>query len=227
MIEKGTAERFTQYMRKYPELYEQLANIVKENIPKSVKKPTIIDLGVGPGLLSIQMRKKIKNAKIIGVDPNKELVNQDKDIHYGFCHKMPFEKESFDFITLISVFEHIHPTKYQESISEINRVLRSNGLLFVQMPNPKFPVEFHTRLPFFGYLPESVQQIYLDIFKIERSFWSIDMKFFTNLAIENGFEVLKTENYVYPKEVIPKRFRPFYFITQVFPMGHYSLLVKK
>ncbi|MGC9780296.1 MAG: methyltransferase domain-containing protein [Candidatus Heimdallarchaeota archaeon] len=217
----------SKYKLEYLARYRYWIKIIKALLEKNQTSiENILDIGCQYGIFKDLLGKEL-NLKIIGVDSNKRLINQKRDIYYGYCHKMPFENHNFDFITLISVFEHIHPTIHEESIKEINRVLKLNGLLFVQIPNPKFPIEFHSRLPFFGYLPESVQLKYLKLFRKERSFWSIDLKLFTNLAIKNGFEVLEVENYAYPKDVVPKKFRPFYFITRFFPMGYYSLYIKK
>ena len=207
--------------------YRYWIKIIKALLEQNQSSPeNILDIGCQYGIFKGLLGKEL-NLKIIGVDPNKKLVNQKKDIYYGYCHEIPFKNHNFDFVTLISVFEHIHPTIHEKSIKEINRVLKPNGLLFVQMPNPKFPIEFHSRLPFLGYLPESVQLKYLELFRKEKSFWSIDLELFTNLAIKNGFEVLEVENYTYPKDVVPKKFRAFYFITRFFPMGQYSLYIKK
>lgn len=217
----------SKHKLEYLARYRYLIKIIKGLLEKN--QTTIenaLDIGCQYGIFKDLLGKEL-NLKIIGVDPNKKLINQKKDIYSGYCHKIPFEKHNFDFITLISVFEHIQPKLREESIKEINRALKLNGLLFVQIPNPKFPIEFHSRLPLFGYLPESVKVKYLELFRKKQSFWSIDMKLFTNLAIKNGFEVLEVKNYSYPKDVVPKKFRPFYFITRFFPMGYFSLYIKK
>ena len=73
MIDDKTAIKFEQYMKKYPELYRNLACVVKRYVPKI--KPVIVDLGVGPGLLSQELHSQIPNATIIGVDPNKKMLS--------------------------------------------------------------------------------------------------------------------------------------------------------
>ena len=213
----------SEYAMRYRFWIKIIKNILKE---KDAKFDNILDIGCQYGIFKNMLGEEL-DRKIIGVDPNKELVNHERDVFYGFCHKIPFDDNHFDFITLISVFEHIQPSLREESILEIKRVMKKGGILFVQMPNPKFPLEFHSRVPFFGYLPETTQNEILKMQRKKRTFWSIDMKAFTELALKNGFELMKHEFYNYPKEVVPKLFRPFYFITRIFPMGVYSLYVKK
>ena len=75
VIDRTLAEEFEKYMKKYPELYNYLASIVKRNVLRKTKKPIIIDLGIGPGLLSQKIFEKIPDAIIIGIDPSKEMLN--------------------------------------------------------------------------------------------------------------------------------------------------------
>ena len=96
------------------------------------------------------MLGKYLNQPVIGIDPNKSVINSKKYIYYGYCHKIHFNDATFDLLTVISVFEHINPKLHEESFKEMDRVLSSNALLFVQMPNPRFLIEIHTRLPLLG-----------------------------------------------------------------------------
>lgn len=46
-------------------------------------------------------------------------------------YKFPFEKESFDFIFLTSVFTHMLPSDVENYLSEISRVLKKDGVCFI------------------------------------------------------------------------------------------------
>ena len=70
VIDKTLAEQFTRYMEKHSKLYCSLAIEAREHISKSVKKPVIVDLGMGSGLLSIELNKILPDAKILGIDPS-------------------------------------------------------------------------------------------------------------------------------------------------------------
>lgn len=48
--------------------------------------------------------------------------------------KLPFENEGFDLITMLDVVEHL--STFDLLLSELNRVLRSGGLIYVSTPSP-------------------------------------------------------------------------------------------
>ena len=59
-FDEKTAIHFEKYMKKYPQLYQHLAFLVKNNISSILRKPVILDLGVGPGLLSKEINNVYK-----------------------------------------------------------------------------------------------------------------------------------------------------------------------
>ena len=92
------------------------------------KNPKILDLG------SMDINGTIKNqidfeSKYIGVDlePGKNV-----DVVLENPYKLPFEDNNFDFVISISTFEHIE--FFWESFIEILRVLKSDGLFFLNAP---------------------------------------------------------------------------------------------
>jgi hypothetical protein len=51
LVDDKTADEFTLYMKKFTDLYNALSIIVKKHTTSS--QPYILDLGCGPGLLSV------------------------------------------------------------------------------------------------------------------------------------------------------------------------------
>ena len=49
---------------------------------------------------------------------------------------MPFEKDTFDTITLIAVGGHIPKSKRKDEFIEISRILKTNGLLIMTEGEP-------------------------------------------------------------------------------------------
>jgi ubiquinone/menaquinone biosynthesis C-methylase UbiE len=143
-INEKTVERFSNYMKRYPEFYRNLAGIVKSNIPKNVDKQVIVDLGMGPGLLSLEMSKQISNATIIGIDSSEIMlkmtkINVTKDgfqtIH-GASENIPLKSNSVDII--VSRFSLAYWKKPIESFSEIHRVLKPGGKFILEALNQDF-----------------------------------------------------------------------------------------
>lgn len=65
----------------------------------------------------------------------------------------PFKKDSFDFVWSNAVIEHVGPEKRQELfISEMLRVCKRK--IVFTTPNRWFPMETHTKLPLFHWLPK-------------------------------------------------------------------------
>ena len=122
-------------MRKYQELYDNLADIVKKNIPRKLKSPIIVDLGCGPGLLTQKIFIKTPEVKIIGVDPSRKMLkyasknvnNKNFETRLGSSEEIPVTSETSDII--VSRFSLIYWSKPRESFKEINRVLKPGGII--------------------------------------------------------------------------------------------------
>lgn len=54
-----------------------------------------------------------------------------KGKYKAFEYKFPYENESFDFVSLISVFTHMLPQDMENYLYEITRVLKRNGRCFI------------------------------------------------------------------------------------------------
>jgi len=124
--------------------------------PKGLK---ILDAGSGNGGMVIAFTKA--GADVIGLEISNELidiaekfanannVNPEFILYDG--EKMPFNDNTFDAILSISVLEHVtDPNLY---LSEILRVLKPGGYLYLSFPNRLWPKETHTLLWFIHWLP--------------------------------------------------------------------------
>jgi arsenite methyltransferase len=101
----------------------------------------IVDLGTGPGLLSIQLHRLWPQAKIIGVDLSGEMLeiakkNADQagmsnyETRLGRAEEIPIESNSVDLvITQSSLHEWENP---RQGFSEIFRILKPGGSLILK-----------------------------------------------------------------------------------------------
>lgn len=100
-------------------------------------KGNIIDIATGTGDIAIEIKKRFPDVNVIGYDPSNEMLNiakqknSAKNIKFiqGFCESMPFDSESFDFTTI--TFGIRNTKSVNESLREINRILKKNGLLMI------------------------------------------------------------------------------------------------
>lgn len=143
MISEKTAENFEKYMKNYPELYKELAEVVRSVC--KIPKPIIVDLGCGPGLLSKEIVGIIFDSQIIGIDPNKKMIELAKNnvnskrfkAIEGSSEKIPLDSKSVDI--LVSRFSLPYWSDPQKSFSEIFRVLKTDGIIILEALNKEFP----------------------------------------------------------------------------------------
>jgi ubiquinone/menaquinone biosynthesis C-methylase UbiE len=132
-------------MKKYPLLYKNLAIIVKNYIV--TPKPVILDLGSGPGFLSKELIQRITDGVIIGIDPEKKMLNiakinlkifgQNLRLISGIAEKIPLKKKSVDVV--VSRFSESYWCDQYEVLNEIKRILKPNGYLIIEALNKNYP----------------------------------------------------------------------------------------
>ncbi|MFQ7842628.1 MAG: class I SAM-dependent methyltransferase [Thomasclavelia spiroformis] len=105
----------------------------------------ILDLGTGSGYLSFPIAKKYSNISVIGLDivekalevnrfrAKEEQIRNISFITYNDI-EFPFSDSEFDMV--ISRYALHHFPDIQKSISEVSRVLKRGGFLFVSDPTP-------------------------------------------------------------------------------------------
>lgn len=144
-LNKITVEKFSKYMKKYPKLYFYLASILKKNIDKSVKKPVIVDLGTGPGFLSLEISNLIPNSEVFGIDLSKEMLQKANEnvrksgftILNGSSDNLPLKDGSVDVV--VSRSSLIYWKNPNKSLCEIYRVLKPGGKVIFEDINRNFP----------------------------------------------------------------------------------------
>jgi uncharacterized protein (TIRG00374 family) len=189
-----TAKSFEFYMNKYFYLYQNLAIIVKKFLPEDNKKPTIIDLGTGVGLLLKAIKESIPNSNVIGIDPSESMINLAKEnvkakIIFGSAEKIPINSESVDLV--VTRFTLTYWKNPKKSFKEINRILKKKGKFIIEGLNKDFSkwrlflIKVHMILNKSGL---EIARYHADAYKKAYSL-NIIKKFLT----ENSFEIIFKE----------------------------------
>jgi 2-polyprenyl-3-methyl-5-hydroxy-6-metoxy-1,4-benzoquinol methylase len=137
------------YSDKYPSLIDEkylekfrlklFEDILKEINRKPKVKGSLLDIGCGYGKF---MEMAANNGwDAVGTelyDKACEFINKKKKIkaYYGELKNIEFKENSFDIITLWHVLHHMFNPK--EQLSEIHRILKPEGEVFIRSPNFSF-----------------------------------------------------------------------------------------
>ena len=193
-FDEKECKQFEGYMQKYLYLYRNLVDIVKRYVTTSTH-PVIVDLGVGPGLLSKEMNKMIPDARIIGIDPSEQMIslankNAKIDSRIGSSEQLPLEDESVDVV--VTRYTLTYWKNPNLGFLEISRVLKPNGVFIIEALNKDFSklrLFLIKLLMLFKKSSFSVAQYHVDAYKTAFSIKSV-----VELFEKNGFTIIQRKS---------------------------------
>jgi SAM-dependent methyltransferase len=120
--------------------------LLRLNLLKNLKLGKMV-LSVGCAL-GAELRLLKKHGFItVGLDPERSFLLAGKtgenadDFIQAIGESIPLHDDSFDLVLLFEVLEHA--MKPEAVLKEISRVLKTNGILFLTVPNRFYPFETH------------------------------------------------------------------------------------
>lgn len=167
---------------------------VVKNMPPGGK---LLDVGAGFGAFVIAARREGLDA--VGVEliayevdyarnrlaRETPQLDANKVFYLGDAHKLPFDGEIFDSVTLWNVLEHV--PNAANLLSTVVKVLKPGGCLFIACPNyASFRSEAHYQVFWPPLLPRSIASQYLKLMRKNPSFFEQNIYYRTN------WEVLST-----------------------------------
>lgn len=131
-------------------------------------RSSVLDIGTGSGDIAYELAKFAK--KVTSVD----IVDERKEKRgYTFelakDEKLPFKDESFDVVITNHVVEHT--PDQSKHISEVMRVLKPGGFIYIATPNKFWLSDPHYKLPFISWMPRGMSAKYLHL--IQKAKWDI------------------------------------------------------
>ena len=99
----------------------------------------LLDIGTNMGFFL--RNAKNKGWDIYGVEPSPSLSEMAMEyfglnVKTAFLEDARFENGFFDIVTMTDVFEHL--TQPKKVLSEISRILKPDGIIFIKVPNALF-----------------------------------------------------------------------------------------
>jgi ubiquinone/menaquinone biosynthesis C-methylase UbiE len=110
-------------------------DLLEKNLNRKIHFRNAIDIGCsGNSFLYLLKKKFHKSFLDLAILPLKQY--SSNNFSYPICGDvlyLPYRDESFNFITVLDVLEHIKDDEY--AVSEISRILKKDGLLIITVPN--------------------------------------------------------------------------------------------
>jgi SAM-dependent methyltransferase len=190
-------------------LSETLTDLVRVHAPENARRG--LDVGCQNGWTTDRY-SALTGFDWVGIDPALDEPQRSPEgieLNPGTADKLDFPDDTFDVVMLANVYEHILPERRVASFAEIRRVLGPGGVVVGQIPNPYFPIESHSRLPFMGWLPVRAQRVYWKLSPVdwEHDFYVVTPKHLRRDAAAGDLEAAMVRKFNYPPEVIPKAVR--------------------
>ena len=114
----------------------------------SINPFSFCDIGCAYGSVLNSISKKYKDGCFIGVDPGVNSIeiakknSNHKDVKFfvGHSHNLPVEDKSIDVVILRMVLQWIPRSKIIQTIGEVDRILKDNGVIYLQDFFPNRPI---------------------------------------------------------------------------------------
>lgn len=122
---------------------EWIYNTIEQGRPKN-EKVKILDVGAGTGNITNPLGL-IENSEVLGIDVHQPTLdiaikaNKFPNVSYRFQYLQDCPIESYDFIILTEVLEHI--PGYEEILSYIGKNSKKSMKLLITVPNGRGPFE--------------------------------------------------------------------------------------
>ena len=166
-------------------LYQEVFSVLSTHVKK--KNPKLLDVACGVG--RFLMEAKSENYEIFGIDISDKAVaiareKTGAEITRASVENMRYRANSFDVVTCIGSLEHFADPK--KALKEMSRVLRSEGVCLLHVPNLMFVGHIYMTLRD-GSMPSEDGQYFSEEYRTYQG-WK-------DLIESNDFKIVKGDTY--------------------------------
>ncbi len=213
-----------EYQENFINLYEHLHrpefkdhkqgkfNYILEILNLHNRDGICLDLGCSNGIIAKNLAKQFR--QVVGSDIDlialKEANAERPDaLHFisGDAMALPFGNQSVDAIVCSQTYEHVPSS--EKLFSEMDRVLKNEGIVLFSGPNKMFPIEPHYFLPFLHWFNQKTADAYLKFtgkgdhyYERSRTYWDLKKVFINYEIIDVLKYVLEFYSQTSPKTIV-------------------------
>jgi|ERR1700733_4866125 SAM-dependent methyltransferase len=115
------------------------ASILERYLDRKGTPPRILDVGCGTGYSLSWLGRLYRTDHTYGIDVSQHAADiwNSRDLHtaaIASASDLPFESNQFDLVTCFDVVYQFSPDRSRRALSEIHRVLKPGGLVFIREP---------------------------------------------------------------------------------------------
>lgn len=125
-----------------------------------LSKCRVLDIGTGSGHIIQDISQICKSATSVDLYDERQAKSKYKFKKVSDEH-LPFANNSFDVVITNHVIEHVRNQKLH--LSEIYRILKKKGVVYLATPNKYWIADPHYKLPFISWMPRKLASFYLKI----------------------------------------------------------------
>ena len=134
---------------------------------KNIKNSKVLDIGTGSGVIAHEIGKLSKNVHAVDLRDERVLKSNYK-FKKTDSEKLPFSDKEFDIVISNHVMAHVKDNDLH--LSEIKRVLKDDGIVYLSMLNRLWPLEPNFNLMFLSWMPKKTAGFYLRLMKKGESY---------------------------------------------------------
>lgn len=124
---------------------------------KDMTDATVLEIGTGSGVAAASLAEVVgKNGAVFATDvKDQRIVTEGYEFRQVNGTTLPFADEQFDVVISNHVIEHVgNEHDQRHHLTEIKRVMKPDGLLYLAVPNKWRLIEPHYRIPLLSWLPK-------------------------------------------------------------------------
>jgi len=184
---------------------EQVSPLVMKFVKKYGEEiqGKILDLGCGTGINLAYLSEQ--GFKTYGLDISTTAISRVKErklhinLKIGSFHNLPYENETFNAIICLRVLQHTDWNGAEKAFSELNRVLKKNGLILLSVRSTKMRIQAGKRIQDYGltFISEAGKKKGIILHQYSR-------KEIEELALKNSLEIISIREKIIKRKEGPK-----------------------